>query len=187
MDKPDDLIELGRIGEPYGLKGWVNVQPSSEQPDVLLKARQWWVSRIRPAADGAVRKVNKPGVSDLVFEPFKVLEAKLHADRLVAHLEGVEQRELAAQFKGCRVYVPRSRFPALPEGEFYWVDLIGCAVRNLQGQDMGEVVQLVDHGAHPILVVKKGDAEMLIPFVEAYVPKVDMVARSIDVDWQEDY
>lgn len=187
LNKPKDLVELGRIGEPYGLKGWVNVQPSSEQPEVLLKARQWWVSRVRPAADGAVRKVNKPGSADLVFEQFKVLEVKVHADRLVAHLEGVEQRELAAQFKGCRVYVSRSRFPALPDGEFYWVDLIGCSVRNLQGVAMGEVQEVVDHGAHPILVVQHGDHEMLIPFVEAYVPKVDPAARIIDVDWQEDY
>ena len=40
MNVPDDLVELGRIGEPYGLKGWVNVLPSSEEPDVLLKSKQ---------------------------------------------------------------------------------------------------------------------------------------------------
>ncbi|HEY1057595.1 MAG TPA: ribosome maturation factor RimM [Limnobacter sp.] len=187
MNKPDDLIELGRIGEPYGLKGLVNVLPSSEQPEVLLKARQWWVSRLKPTADGAVRKVNKPTEDDLLYEPFKILSAKVHADRLVAHLEGVEDRDLAARFKGCRVYVSRSRFPALPEGEFYWVDLVGCAVTNVQGVELGVVTQVADHGAHAILQVTKGDLEHLIPFVEAYVPTVDLAARRIVADWQEDY
>lgn len=188
LDKPDDLIELGRIGEPYGLKGLVNILPSSDQPDVLLKVRQWWLSRIVPSADGVAKKVGKPSPSDLTYESFRVLSAKAHADRLVAHLEGIEDRDLAAQFKGCRVYVSRSRFPALPEGEFYWVDLQGCAVRNLQGVDLGVVSQVIDHGAHPILVVQKPEApEVLIPFVAAYVSDVRVLERLIQVDWQEDY
>jgi 16S rRNA processing protein RimM len=188
LDKPDDLIELGRIGEPYGLKGLVNILPSSDQPDVLLKVRQWWLSRIVPSADGVARKVGKPSPNDLTYESFRVLSAKAHADRLVAHLEGIEDRDLAAQFKGCRVYVSRSRFPALPEGEFYWVDLQGCAVRNLQGVDLGVVSQVIDHGAHPILVVQKPEApEVLIPFVAAYVSDVRVQERLIQVDWQEDY
>lgn len=188
LDKPDDLIELGRIGEPYGLKGLVNILPSSDQPDVLLKVRQWWLSRIVPSADGVAKKVGKPSPSDLTYESFRVLSAKAHADRLVAHLEGIEDRDLAAQFKGCRVYVSRSRFPALPEGEFYWVDLQGCAVRSLQGVDLGVVSQVIDHGAHPILVVQKPEApEVLIPFVAAYVSDVRVQERLILVDWQEDY
>lgn len=188
LDKPDDLIELGRVGEPYGLKGLVNILPSSDQPDVLLKVRQWWLSRIVPSADGTARKVGKPSPSDLTYEPFRILSAKPHADRLVAHLEGIEDRDLAAQLKGCRVYVSRGRFPALPEGEFYWVDLQGCAVHNLQGVDLGVVAQVIDHGAHPILVVQKPDApEVLIPFVAAYVSDVRVQDRLIQVDWLEDY
>lgn len=187
LNKPDDLVELGKIGEPYGLKGWMNVLPSSDQPDVLLKARQWWISRISPDVDGVARQVRKPSALNLVFEPFKVMASKVHADRMVAHLEGIEDRDLAAKLKGCRVYVSRSRFPTLPDGEFYWVDLVGCVVRNLQGHILGEVAQVVDHGAHPILEVQHGDLELLIPFVQAYVSSVDLQQRLIEVDWQEDY
>lgn len=192
MNIPDDLVELGRIGEPYGLKGWVNVLPSSEEPDVLLKSKQWWVSRL-PAAEGsakgiAIKRVGAPKLEDLVFEPFRVLQSKPHSGRIVAHLEGIEQPELAAQFKGRRVYVSRARFPAPAEGEYYWIDLVGCAVTNVEGKTLGSVVQVVDHGAHPILVVK-GDAEqeILIPFVEAYVLHVDIQTKQIQADWQEDY
>ena len=192
MNVPDDLVELGRIGEPYGLKGWVNVLPSSEEPDVLLKSKQWWVSRLvaapGAAKDAAIKRVGAPKPEDLVFEPFRVLQSKPHSSRIVAHLEGIEQPELAAQFKGRRVYVSRARFPAPPEGEYYWVDLIGCAVINVEGNALGSVVQVVDHGAHPILVVKgPSDQEILIPFVAAYVLGVDAQAKQIQADWQEDY
>ena len=188
MNVPDDLVELGRIGEPYGLKGWVNVLPSSEEPDVLLKSKQWWVSRL-PVTDGAaVRRVAQPKFEDLVFEPFRVLQSKPHSSRIVAHLEGIEQPELAAQFKGRRVYVSRARFPAPAEGEYYWVDLVGCSVVNLEGKTLGQVMQVVDHGAHPILVVKGAAVEeILIPFVAAYVLNVDTQTKQIQADWQEDY
>ena len=190
MNTPDDLVELGRIGEPYGLKGWVNVLPSSEQPDVLLKAKQWWVSKLRNPEQLAARRVAQPKFEDLDFEPFRVLQSKVHADRLVAHFEGVEHRELALQFKGRRVYVSRSRFPSLPDNEVYWVDLLGCSVANLQGITLGVVRQVVDHGAHPILVVQgqgHTDVEHLIPFVPVYVQGVDVSAKHIQVDWQDDY
>ncbi|HEX4916788.1 MAG TPA: ribosome maturation factor RimM [Limnobacter sp.] len=192
-NKPDDLVELGRIGEPYGLKGWVNVLPSSEDPVVLLKAREWWISRLPVASEGAVGRVARPRPDHLIFESFRVLQVKAHADRLVAHLEGVEHRELAATFKGCRVHVPRSKFPAPADGEYYWVDLVGCQVSNPQGHDLGVVSQVVDHGAHPILVLKTPSeaevpgGECLVPFVEAYVLQVDVVARRIVADWQLDY
>lgn len=188
MNTPDDLVELGRIGEPYGLKGWVNVLPSSEDPQVLLKSKQWWISRIREEEGGAVRRQGAPKPEDLVFEPFRVLQSKPHSNRLVAHLEGVEQPELAARFKGRRVYVSRARFPAPEQDEYYWVDLEGCSVMNLQGAELGVVLQVIDHGAHAILVVK-GEAEqdLLIPFVAAYVLDVDVQGRKIQVDWQADY
>ena len=82
----------------------------------------------------------------------------------------------------------RARFPAPAEGEYYWVDLVGCLVTNLEGRVLGMVAQVVDHGAHPILSIK-GDAEqeMLIPFVAAYVVNVDTQTKQIQADWQEDY
>lgn len=189
VDAPDDLIELGRVGEPYGLKGHVNVLPSSDQPEVLLKTKQWWVSRLRESDGGALGRVKaqKPTADQIVLEPMRVMSAKVHADRIVAYLEGVEDRDVAARFKGGRIYVSRSRFPVLPQGEYYWIDLIGCSVENLQGESLGVVDQVTDHGAHAILSVLEGELNHLIPFVQAYVPEVDLARRRIVVDWQRDY
>lgn len=190
MNPPDDLVELGRIHEPYGLKGWVNVFPDTEDPTVLLKANSWWLSRLRVQGIGssAVRKTRIEH-DDLEFESFKVLAVKSHAGHLVAHLEGIEHRELAQTLKGRRIYVSRSRFPKAQDDEYYWIDLIGCKVNSTQGNDLGTVKEVIDHGAHAILVVTRDDRkdDLLIPFVETYIPEVKLAERVILADWEDDY
>ena len=209
MTPPDDLIELGRITGAYGLKGWVAIAPNSNDPTVLKKVKKWWISRLKAPAGtapttqgGAMAKIKQPTAADLDFDMFEVMESKLHAGKVVAHLQGIEDRNLAEQFKNGRVYVSRAKFPSLPDGEFYWIDLIGCTVVNLQDQTLGVVREMMDHGAHPILVVDVDEAataalpaethaeapkELLIPFVDAHVTEVQMAQRRIVADWQLDY
>lgn len=186
---PDDLIELGKVQDAYGLKGWVSIVPASSTPEVLLRAKTWWVSRLREGyPSGASSRVNaryssRPTQTDLIFTEVDVLACKAHGSKLVAHLMGFEDRTRAEALKGARVFVSRAKFPSPEQGEFYWVDLIGCDVVNLQGQALGKVSQVTDHGAHAIIEVGKH----LIPFVEVYVPNVSLSERLITVDWQEDY
>ena len=102
--------------------------------------------------------------------------------------------------KGARLFVARSSFPTAGDGEFYWIDLIGLAVVNRQGEALGEVVGLIDTGPHSVLRIRPASAagetpaadeaeaeERLIPFVAAYVDGVDLAARRITVDWGLDY
>lgn len=195
MNPPDDLVELGRILGAYGLRGWVSIAPESADPTVLRKVKKWWISRLPesvPKGGPAARAV-KP--EDLIFEDFAVLECKDHSGKLVAHLQGVESRDLAEQFKGRRIYVSRARFPSTTGDEYYWVDLVGCQVKNLEGVQLGVVAEVTDHGAHPILVLDADTAltrdpaepQILIPFVKAYVTEVSVSDRQILVDWQADY
>lgn len=185
MVYPDDLVELGKITGAYGLRGWVTVIPASSNPEVLLKCRQWWVSSLlssgSPETGPAARLSSRK--KDVQYKNFEVIQVKAHSDRLVAHLMGVESRDLAETFKGGRVYVSRSRFPKPDSGEYYWIDLQGCRVINSEGVDFGVVDEVVDHGAHPILTV----GQHLIPFVQAYILDVDVPGKLITVDWQEDY
>lgn len=185
MSHPEDLVELGKITGAYGLKGWVTVAPASNDPDVLLKCRQWWISAIASdsASQAGPAAKLKARSQNIVYKNFEVIQVKPHSDRLVAHLMGVESRELAETFKGGRVYVSRSKFPKPQPDEYYWIDLEGCRVVNNQGVDLGVVEQVVDHGAHPILSV----GPHLIPFVQAFVLDVDVSNQLITVDWQEDY
>lgn len=182
---PTDLISVGYITGAYGVQGWVRIHPYSAQADALLHAKTWWLgkSEVRDVAPTSVSAVEKS-------------EAKRHGDDVVARLVDVNGRDAAEALKGTVVQIQRSHFPVLDEGEFYWLDLIGLAVVNLQGESLGVVADLIDNGAHPILRVVLAqqvdqtdipEREYLIPFVERFVPTVDQKNKLITVDWGLDY
>lgn len=171
---PDDLVIVGYISGAYGVQGWVRVKPYSADADAMLGAKTWWL--------------DKPALRDV-----DVMQSKLHSGDVVARLVGVADRNAAESMKGTVVHISRSRFPALSDGEFYWVDLIGLTVENLEGQVIGTVHDLMDNGAHPILRVDpvtaddKPAAEMMIPFVDQFVKSVLLSDKKIIVDWGLDY
>jgi 16S rRNA processing protein RimM len=170
MKIPEDLVLVGYVAGAYGLQGWVRIRPYSAEADALLHAKTWWL--------------DKPEMRDVTR-----MQAREHSGDIVAQLMGVADREAAEALKGATVQVSRSHFPALADDEFYWVDLIGMAVDNLQGEPLGTVADMMDNGAHPILRVKPAtdEQEMLIPFVDQFVIKVDREARKITADWGLDY
>lgn len=166
---------VGYVTGAYGIQGWIRIKPYSADADALLHAKTWWL--------------DKPDFHDV-----EVMQAKNHSGDTVAQLMGVADRNAAEALKGATVQVSRSRFPALADDEFYWVDLIGLAVENLQGESLGQVADLMDNGAHPILRVAPVPAadgtprqEVLIPFVDQFVKTVDQGGRKITVDWGLDY
>ncbi|QAU33784.1 ribosome maturation factor RimM [Janthinobacterium sp. 17J80-10] len=172
---PEDLVLVGHITGAYGIQGWVRIKPYSADADALLHARTWWL--------------DKPEMRDV-----EVQQAKDHSGDTVARLVGVADRNAAEALKGAAVSVSRRHFPALDEGEFYWIDLIGLAVENLQGEALGQVADMMDNGAHPILRVappvepgQKPGPEMLIPYVGQFVQAVDLAGKKITVDWGRDY
>jgi 16S rRNA processing protein RimM len=110
----------------------------------------------------------------------------VHGKCVVAKLERCDEREAAAAMTGLEVAVPRSQLPLSAEGEYYWADLVGLEVRNLQRQTLGRVVSLLETGANQVLVVT-GDRERLIPFVSAVVVTVDRARGEMVVDWGLDF
>lgn len=176
MSPPEDLVKLGYISGPYGLKGWVHVVPASQQAEALLNNQVWWLLPSHQQNSKAI-----PNVS--ACQPVEVSTTKFHSNKLVAKFAQVQDRTAALNIKGAQVFVPRSCFPQLNPDEFYWVDLQGCTVKNTQGEQIGVVKQVVDHGAHPILEV----GQHLIPFVKAYILEVKLQERLIIADWQFDY
>lgn len=178
---PDDLVELGYIGDAYGIRGWIKVQPHTGEGEGLLSADCWYFRR--------------PGES--AYTKANVLHSRGHSGTVVAQLRGSENRSAAEALKGLQVWVPRSAFPTAGEDEFYWVDLIGAQVTNLQDESLGKVVGLLDNGVHTVLRVayealavddkSAKTAERLIPFVAKYVQSVDIEAGRIVVDWGLDY
>jgi 16S rRNA processing protein RimM len=160
---------MGRVTGPYGVRGWIKVRPFTETAEGLARHASWWIGR-----GGEWREV-------------AVADAAVHSGQVVALLEGVADREQAIALKAMEVAVPRDALPETEEGEYYWADLIGLKVSNLQGDELGKVLEVFSNGAQDILRVVADGRERLIPFVAAVVGKVDLAEGRIEVDWGKDW
>ena len=186
---PDDALEVGRILDAWGVKGWVKVLPHSTNPEALFSVKSWFLqvpdAKYRPgftAFSGTVR--------------LEVDDAKTHSGSVVANFSGIDDRTAAEALRGARIFLSRSSFPVASKDEYYWVDLIGLNVVNREGVTLGCVRDLMATGPHSVLCVEYLDiqqdgahvtAERMIPFVAAYVDAVDVDGKFITVDWQADY
>jgi 16S rRNA processing protein RimM len=160
---------MGRIAAPFGVKGWVKVQPLTALARNLLDYPVWWVER-----DGG-------------WDRHEVTAAKVQTENaVVAQLAGCVDREAAAAFRGRSIAVPRSELPPTQAGEHYWADLIGLVVVNGQSQELGRITGILQTGANDVLVVE-GERERMIPFIAGVVREVDMPAGAVRVEWDPDY
>lgn len=169
-----DLIELGTVIEAYGIRGALKVRPFSSDPVALLAAKEVWLT----------------GRAFTSAKDFSVFLVKEHSGSVILELVGLTDRELALTYKSALVCVPRSKFPSLPDDEYYWTDLIGVPVYNLQEEFLGTVTELVDNSAQTVLVVKADPlTQYLIPFVNNFVIDVHVMdsPKKIIVDWQKDW
>ena len=160
-------IELGRIRAPFGIKGWLHVESHTDPPERLLGYREW---SLRLASGERLSR--------------RVVEGRRHAEGLVAHLEGVDERDGAAKLTGAVIEVERTQLPQLAEREFYRTDLVGLRVRNLEGAELGTVSHFVDAPAGAVMVTKEpGGREHWVLAVPKHLRRVDSPARTVLVDW----
>ena len=153
----------------YGVKGWARIQPYDAEATVLRSSKCWWLR-------------DKGRVCAL-----EITATRRHSGLLLVKWQGWDVPEAVDAVRGAVVSVPRSEFPPLPDGEYYWSDLIGAQVINREGVQLGVVRALANNGAHDLLQVEGGSTTMLVPLVPAYVDEVDVAARVIRVDWQADW
>jgi 16S rRNA processing protein RimM len=164
------MVVMGKVVGAQGILGWVKVQTFTEYLDSLLDYDTWYVG------------------NEQEWRPLEVLEANVHGGRvLIAKLQGIVDRTAAEKYKGLLIAVPRAELPEKEEGEYYWSDLIGLTVENLQGEVFGTVDSLLETGANDVLVVKGESGEKLIPFIDSVIQQVDLKNKKIRVDWQADY
>ncbi len=184
---PGDAVEVGSILGAWGVKGWIRVQPYAADPQALFSSKRWF---LKPP--NGVGRPGEHAAPTLV----RIVQAKDHGDGVIAQLRDVDDRSAAQALHGARIFVSRGSFPSPEPDEYYWVDLIGLAVVNRQGEALGTVAGLIDTGPHSVLrVARPSDVngasveaeERLIPFVAAYVDAVTLSERRIVVDWGSDY
>jgi len=167
-------LTLGRVAGVYGVRGWVKLRSFTRPIDNLLDFRELWIAKGQGYAG-------------------RLVEGKLHGDGIVARLSGpdgslIEDRDVAAALIGTEIQVERSRMPPLEEGEYYWFDLVGLEVRNVEGVVLGRVDEVTSNGAQDVLVVLDGETERLIPFVHGpIIQSVSLGDGVIVADWQPDF
>ncbi len=168
------LVNVGRITAVYGIKGWVKVHSYTEPQENLFSYHPWLLK-------------TKHGVKKIEID-----DARPHGNAFVAHIVGVDDRDLALEYTAADIAIERDLLPELDDGEYYWSQLEGLVVISCyegKEQRLGVVSKIMETGANDVLVVT-ADAdsidkrERLIPYVpEQFVVSVDLVAGEMRVHW----
>jgi len=165
-DDSPPLIELGSVGAPYGVRGWIKVRSYTEPPErVFEKRRLQLVLRGRS-------------------ETYQIESTGRSGGQLTAKLRGVDDRDQARSLTGASIVVARDELPPRAAGDFYQTDLIGCEVVNRSGVRLGVVRCFIETPAHTIMVVQ-GQQEIWVPAVPQHLQRVDLKARRVVVNWDE--
>lgn len=166
------LLRMGRVGGAYGIKGWLKIQSFTRPPENLLSYLPWQF------CDPTERQ---PPVA------VTVLESKVHGKGLIARLPDSHDRDAAERWRGFDIMVPRSCLPAPEAGHYYWADLEGLKVEQLNGQVLGQLDHLLETGSADVMVIVGANPgeRWLVPFVPGEtVHAVDLDAGIVRIDWE---
>ena len=161
-------LVVGRITRPHGVRGELAVEVRTDDPELRLAAGA--VLATDPAAAG----------------PLTIARTRWHPGGLLVEFEGFADRTEAEQLRGVLLLVDSAELEDLPDpDEFRDHQLIGLAVRTLAGEHVGNVADVLHYGQDLLVVTGSGEragAEILIPFVSAIVPEVDLAAGELRID-----
>lgn len=162
-------VVLGRVAGAHGVQGEVRIRFFGDGPENLLEARAVWIAERRD--DPAARRFEVKGGGNA--RPGEVRLA----------LRGIDDREAAQALRGSLVLVDAADLPALPDGDYYWYELVGCRVESKDGAALGTVRELLETGAHDVLVVEDEDGHTrLIPTAAGFLGEIDVANRRIVVE-----
>lgn len=169
-----ELLVIGKIVSVHGVRGEVKVYSFTDPIDNLLAYRDWTLRR-----DGEVRQV-------------RLASGRAQNKVLVAKIKGLDDREEARAYSGYEICVPLDTLPALDDGEYYWHQLVGLKVINMEGQLFGQVDHLLETGANDVMVVKPcsgslDDRERLLPYTDQCVQSIDLETGEMRVEWDADF
>lgn len=163
-DSAEETVLVGVLSRPHGIRGELRVEVHSDNP-----------ARFEPGSELLLVPTRGPR------RPVRVRRfRRVRSGGLIA-LEGCETRDEAAELQGARLEVERSRVPAAPAGFYYEYELVGCRCFEAVHGELGEVVDLVEDGGGHLLQIRRGTSELLVPFVEAFLERVDVESGRIDL------
>jgi 16S rRNA processing protein RimM len=156
-------ICLGVILGAHGIKGEVKIKTFTHDPLAI-------------AAYGAL--------CDAHGKPFRLTAPRIAKGGVIAAIEGVSDRTAAEALTGTELFVARAVLPEPKANEFYHADLIGLEARLKTGDRLGRIAAVHNFGAGDILEIAGGStASLMVPFRRAAVPRLDLDAGVIEIDW----
>ena len=160
---------IARCGRPYATSGWQLLQPFTEIAESVIGFERLYF--------------REPHVGSWCL--LDGHEFKAQAKRLTIKMPGVSQREAAAVFVGYELGTDRDSFSALGQGEYYWIDLIGCFVETSDGAKLGKIESMIETGSSDVMEITGKNKKHLIPFDNKYLSAVEVAKRRIVVFWDE--
>ncbi len=158
----DDLLLVGRVARPHGIRGQVIVNPETDFPGDRFRQGQ-------PLLIGSADQVVERRIDAVRF----------HQGRPILALAGIETIDEAERLAGAEVWVRQEALEPLPAGTYYRHDLVGCEVRDAAGGLLGRVTAVEGTLERSYLVI---DGDVMLPLVEGICTEVDMAGRRIVVD-----
>lgn len=171
----DQLMTIGRIQSPYGIKGWVWVYANTEPMTNIFGYTPWYL------------QIGKE------WRDIQLVEWREQGKGVVARFKDCSDRNAAEALQGAVIWTAKTNLPELPQGDYYWSDLLDAMVWTVDGQLLGQVHSLMETGANDVLVVRPvagsiDRQERLIPWIpEQVVTAVDVVNKRLTVDWDIDF
>ncbi len=165
----EDVVVMARVAGAFGIKGWLKLHTFTQSPDSLDAYASWLLK------------------GDTGWEEFELEDFAVNVKGVVAKLKGCDDRTAAENLAKRDIGIPRDALEDAAVGEIFWFDLIGCDVVNTAGEKFGRIETLLETGANDVLVVKRGAEEILIPYLDDVVLKVDREAKLVTVNWTQDF
>ena len=159
------LIAYGKILKPHGLKGEVKVFPYSGDSGNFKNFTELHLS----SSQGTSHK-------------YKISKKRFQKNLIIVSLEGIDNIEKAEQLKGLTVYIDSKELPAKEIDEYYWFELIGLEVFSTDDKLLGQVINIIDNTAQPVLVINNGSYEFMVPFIEKFVKEIDIKSSRIIIE-----
>jgi len=157
-------VLIGKIQGTHGVRGQLRVIPFAGSASSLLALKTVQVK----VASGAT-------------ETFPVAKAQLHSNRVILTLKPFDNINQVLHLVGGEILAQREQLPDLEEDEYYWTDLLGLTVSTEEGEELGELVDIIETGSNDVYVVAKEGREVLIPALEDVVVAVDLAAGTMTV------
>ena len=161
-------IIVGRLGAPYGVRGWLKVTSFTDPLDNLLGFPSWELQH-----QGQWRTV-------------QCQDSKVQGHTLMVKLSECDNPEQAREYTHDLIAVPRDALAHLENGEYYWTDLIGLRVVNLNNEPLGTIDSMIETGSNDVMIIKNNQEELLLPYRDEVVKSIDLEQGTMVVDWNSE-